>query len=294
MMHQKNVKLYWSDTGFTLVELLVAVAISGIVGVGIMSLYVNSSKTYESQTLVAEAQQNVRAGLDALVWDLRMAGYDPARIANTGIVSLDPDGNGIMDSIHFTADLNEDGNLIDADDSDGDGDTTEPDPNEDIVYSLYDSGSDDVYGNAISRLGRDTGGGNDPVAEYIQALGFAYAFDSNDDGELDADIGGRTHWAVIGANNNWWELDADNDDQITAADDTDNDNDINSIDTGIPAVLEDIRAVKIWLLASGSRQDRNAASEHAYVVGSAIVRPGNDSIRRRLLKTSVYCRNMGL
>ena len=274
--------------GFTLVEMLVAVVITGILGTGIMSLYVNSSRTYETQTLVSEAQQNVRAGLDALAWDIRMAGYDPTRDAGAGFLQAG------SDAIQVTMDLGDDsgagapdGDLTDA--------SSAPDPEENITYSLYASGTDDVYGNPIVRLGRDTnsGGGNSPVAEYIEDIGFAYAFDSNNDGVLDSDAGGRTHWAVIGGNGNWWELDADGDDQITVADDTNGDNSVNSIDTGIAADLNDIRAVKVWLLARTPRRDRNPAPSEDYIVGDQIFQSA-DGMRRRLLTTSIICKNMGL
>ena len=281
-------KTEYGENGFTFVELLVALALSAAIGTSIMTLYANSSKTYETQSLVSEAQQNARGGMDALVWDLRMAGYDPTREADAGFLQA---GNNI---IQFTMDLTDDGGT-----GEPDGDLTDTsgnaDPNENVTYGWYTSSAKDVYGNDIRRLGRKTGVSYEPVAEYIEAngLAFAYAFDSNDDGQLDTDAGGRIHWAQIGANDNWWELDANGDDQISVDDDTDGNGVLNTIDTGIVADLNDIRAVKIWLLMTSPRHDRGEEKQSAYLVGTNIV-TNEDNYSRRLLTTSVTCRNMGL
>ena len=53
----------------------------------------------------------------------------------------------------------------------GDGVTLQPDgdtndPNEDVTYSLY------VDGDGNRHLGRDTGGGNQPLARNVDALDF--------------------------------------------------------------------------------------------------------------------------
>lgn len=139
-----------SDQGFTITELLVAVLISGIVMTGIYSTYYSQQKSYVTQTEVAAMQQNLRAGMYYMEREIRMAGYDPTGNANAGIVTAD------SSSIRFTEDLN------------GDGDTN--DSNEDMTYSLYDSG-----GDGDNDLGRKVGGGsNQPVAENIDALNFVY------------------------------------------------------------------------------------------------------------------------
>ncbi len=295
--------------GFTLVEMLVALVIFGVVGTGIMSLYVNSSATYESQNLVAEAQQNVRAAVESIAFDLRNAGYNPtgAAIPNLGFVQA---GTNIL---QVTMDLSDDAGTIEPRNPDGDlslgGLGVTADPNENLTYSLYNAAVNDIYGNPISRLGRNTGAGNDPVAEYIHAIGFAYAFDSDGDGALDFDNNGtpadltddRIYWAIQdpAGSGTWFELDATGDGLITPADDTDSDNVINSVqalDAGgnaIPVDLDDIRAVKIWVLATPPRRERSYTSTQSYVVGNQVLTP-NDAYRRRLLTTTVVCRNMGL
>ncbi len=293
----------YNSSGFTLIEMLVAMVITTILGIAIMTLYIRNSRTYSVQTQVAEAQQNVRAGIESIVFDLRNAGYNPTGSTISGLGFVQAGTN----VIQVTMDLSDDAGTLEPRAPDGDITTATgaSDPNENVTYRLYNSGTNDAYGNSIIRLGRDTnnGGAIVPVAEYIDTVGFAYAFDSDDDGELDFDNNStpadtsddRIFWAIQdpAGGGTWFELDADADDQITAADDTDGDGTINSVDTGIAVDLSDIRAVKIWVLGRTSRKDKNYTSSQSYVVGNQVKTP-TDNFHRRLLMTVVTCRNMGL
>jgi type IV pilus assembly protein PilW len=64
-------------SGFTLVELIVVVAILGIFGGAIYTLFQTSNRTYVVQDHVVAMQQDARYGLDYLGDNMRMAGYDP-------------------------------------------------------------------------------------------------------------------------------------------------------------------------------------------------------------------------
>lgn len=66
-----------TTSGFTLVELIVVVAILGIFGGAIYTLFQTSNRTYVVQDHVVAMQQDARYGLDYLVDNMRMAGYDP-------------------------------------------------------------------------------------------------------------------------------------------------------------------------------------------------------------------------
>ncbi len=63
--------------GFTLVELLVALVIGSIIVIGLSSAYTSQQRINQSQDQIVEMQQNLRAGLDMMIRELRMAGYDP-------------------------------------------------------------------------------------------------------------------------------------------------------------------------------------------------------------------------
>ena len=61
--------------GFTLVELLVVLAIVSIVMGGIYSVFIRSNQVYISQEEVVAAQQEARSALDMLGREIRMAGF---------------------------------------------------------------------------------------------------------------------------------------------------------------------------------------------------------------------------
>ena len=139
-----------SNQGLTLIELMIAMTVFLLVLGGIYSTFQSQHKSYLMQEEVAAMQQNIRAAMFYMTREIRMAGCDPTGNAGAGIVTAN------ANSLSFTEDVRGD-----ADDSDPDGATN--DPNESIVYSL--SGNN---------LVRDTGGGNQVVAENIDALDFVY------------------------------------------------------------------------------------------------------------------------
>jgi type IV pilus assembly protein PilW len=200
--------------------------------------------------------------------DIRIAGYDPSELADAGIVSAGPN------SINFTFDIN-DGIDNDADgtvDEIGepiinDGDVT--DANENITYSI------------------DTTDADNP--DYIDEVGFAYAFDNNGDDQVDISGGGFIIWAI----------DSDGDDKLDLSLDTNDDGVIDTNDNPAGVALASqvdisrIRAVKIWLLARTARVDRSFTNSTIYVVSDQQLQY-NDNFRRRLLTTAISCRNMTL
>ena len=142
--------------GFTLIELLVVIAVAGVLLAAVAMTYRTQQRSYIVQEHVAATQQNLRAAKYLLEKELRMAGCDPSQSAGARIVLA------TANSINFTMDIN------------NNADTGFPngalgDPNENVTYVLYDSG-----GDGDNDLGRNTGGGNQLVAENIDALDFVY------------------------------------------------------------------------------------------------------------------------
>ncbi len=148
-----------SEKGFTLVELMIAMAAALIVLGAIINAFLSQSKSYEQQAQIIEMQENARAGIQMMTRELMMAGYDPTGNAGAGIVLAE------SDNIQFTADLDGDGCT---DGSDG-----STDSNEDVTCAL------DTTDNQLTRKGT-TGGNADPLAENIQGLVFTY-YDGNND-----------------------------------------------------------------------------------------------------------------
>ena len=64
--------------GFTLVETLIAAALFSVVITGVYVLYTTMQSTLSRGELKSDLQQNARVGLDRMVQEIRMAGYDPS------------------------------------------------------------------------------------------------------------------------------------------------------------------------------------------------------------------------
>ena len=272
-----------SQKGFTLVEVMIALLLSGIVSASIYSAYQAQQRSYVAQNQVTEMQQNQRVALDNIARNLRMAGYSPGdtvdvfRLLNiqSGVNFVMHDGSNIQfDSIQFTADLDEDGIL---------------DPTETITYSLYDHpATDPTASDGISDLAINTGGGRQLVAESIDTLGFAYAFDEDNDGEIDLSAGGNVIWAI----------DSDNDNDLDTILDTNDDGVIDINDTAGGAALaggspdiSQIRSVRIWILVRAKQADTNFNNSITYVIADRRVTP-NDNVRRRLVEYTLFFRNI--
>jgi type IV pilus assembly protein PilW len=178
----KRIRISKSEKGFTLVEILVAVAISGVVMAGIYSAYYTQQRSYEVQEQLVAVQQNLRAAMYFMEREIRMAGLDPTRDAGAAIIAA------LSNDLQFTEDVSDDI----TDDDDGDGDTRD-DPDgiiqteqENIRYYLEDGKlrratikKDPPYDPIVQTL-----------SENIEALDFVY---------LDAD-GGVISTPVSAAN----------------------------------------------------------------------------------------------
>ena len=81
--------------GFSLIELLVSMAMLGIVMTAIYSTYKSQQNSYVAQEQVVEMQQNLRAGFYMLGKDMRMAGFNPNKAFNVGgfVTQLPDDGS---------------------------------------------------------------------------------------------------------------------------------------------------------------------------------------------------------
>jgi prepilin-type N-terminal cleavage/methylation domain-containing protein len=66
-----------SDKGYTIIELLIGMAIVGIVVAGIYNLVISSSRTYLAQNATVEMQSDGRAAMDFLTRELRQAFDNP-------------------------------------------------------------------------------------------------------------------------------------------------------------------------------------------------------------------------
>ena len=111
IVSQKN-----SHRGFTLVEMVMVLAISTIVLAAMYSVFTIANKNFTTQNAAANVQQNLRSAIGLMARDIRVAGLDPTGSDNFGITyasqtkirftmdSIDSgsgDFNGIVDEANF-------------------------------------------------------------------------------------------------------------------------------------------------------------------------------------------------
>ena len=243
-----------NQRGFTLVELLVALAVAGIVMSAVYLMYQSQLQTNATQMAVVEMNQHARAALMLLEREIRVAGVDPTGNAYAGFVITNPN------EIQFTMDSG--GGATDGIDNDKDGQTDEgdewydadlDDPNENIRYRLWaDGGVDcDADNNGIAdsfpcSLCRDTGGGLQRVADNVQALNFVYLDNAGDPTVTAADIRAVQVTLVVRSDN--------------------------------PVLMRD-------------QTDRTV---YTNLQGTTILPAQNDTIRRIMLSTEIRVRNTGI
>jgi type IV pilus assembly protein PilW len=223
------------NSGVTLTELLIALALTGIVAGAIYNIFISQGKAYTIQSEVAEMQQNLRAGIFMMEREIRMVGYDPTRAADAQILTAAPG------QLEFTADLN--------------GDGVTDDPNEHMIYTLYDTDADGTS-DALGRNDVNSGAGTQLLAENIDQLNYVYL-----DGSRNAlnDMATSVDPAVLP--------------------------DIRSIQVTMVARSG----------AIDSNYTDNETYQNQNPGGSEVIytAPG-DNFRRRLLSTEIKCRNLGL
>jgi type IV pilus assembly protein PilW len=137
-----------TNNGFTIIELLIAIAIMGIIIGALFSFSIAQRKYFSVQAQISEMTQNTRAAMDMIGGELAMAGYRPS--------DLTPVFSGIPYSdsqLQIYAEFN--------------GNNVRDDTYENITYT-YDSGEKQIKRNT------NRGGGNQTFSENIQSFTFEY------------------------------------------------------------------------------------------------------------------------
>lgn len=154
-MPKKNLN---GDGGFTLIEFLIAMAITTVVLGATVALAASIQQAYTADLDDVAVEQEVRYALDWVARYVRSAGSNPYSCAVFQPIWLDPNGNGADDDVRVQADINP-----------PDGDCT--DSEEDVTIAL------DPVARVITL---DTGAGavamTDPIITNLQ---FTYLNDAH-------------------------------------------------------------------------------------------------------------------
>jgi len=71
----QTTRIIKNKKGVTLIELLIALIISALLIAGIYKTFIGQQKTYIVQEQVVDMQQNLRAGINKMIREIRMAGF---------------------------------------------------------------------------------------------------------------------------------------------------------------------------------------------------------------------------
>jgi type IV pilus assembly protein PilW len=141
-----------SSQGYTLIEVLMALGLSLLTISAVYSLYIQELKTQGVRENILDMQQQARVVVDLVSREIMMAGYDPRGVNRDTDLTNDFDGITYdPDKLSISADLNGNGIISDA--------------NESIIF---------VHDAAAHMLRRNTGGGNQPFGEDIEAFVIDY------------------------------------------------------------------------------------------------------------------------
>jgi prepilin-type N-terminal cleavage/methylation domain-containing protein len=153
---KKHRRVLRSSAGFTMVEMLMALAIFSIAFGTIYKSFEHLTRSTTKENVRAGTQQGARISVDFMVQDIRLAGLNPLGTPGIGLQAISPD------SIQFTMDANFDGD--------------DDDTFEDITYALTGSGT----------LMQTNHLGAEVLIDNVTSLNFTY-LDSDDQTTSDLD-----------------------------------------------------------------------------------------------------------
>lgn len=320
---ERFLTLQGDQGGFTIVELMVGMVVGAFVSVFILGSYFHIAKIANNERQQSTMQVNQRGSIEDLEVGVRMAGYNPqdcpAAICNFGVVDVrrysvndewtastpcdvgsippaclagQPQLAGSPTFTVISDNLTAPNGALDATDTF-------------ISYRLFDEAN-----NGSTSLARDQATGlqnwtttcvlpREVLADNIEAIAFAYAFDNDGDGLLDRTAANNIIWAIDSDNDNDldFNLDANDDGFINLLDDEGSGPDPDGSSGGNKVIdggdwsglgnlgadvpLGAIQAIKVWILARADRPTKNYLNDHLeYVVGNRLMSGLNGDFAR--------------
>ena len=143
-----------NSAGFTLVELLIALALGLVVLTSVSNAFISQRKTYDAQEQMTEMIQGTRAVMEIITREVKLAGFDPQKgiSGHTNVAGIPYSAT----QLELRADL------------DGDGTASASDSNELIIYTH------DGTNLELDRNAGQAWSGARLLAENIQAFTFTY------------------------------------------------------------------------------------------------------------------------
>jgi len=159
-----EIKTKFNTKGVTLIELLVALVIGGIIIAGIYRVLIAQSKAYVVQDQIVETQQNIRIAMEILLRDLRMTGFNgdntpltPYITPGTNNITIFYQQNGAVRQVSYLVD-----------------------------------GNSRLMRSQVPPDSPPSEAGGDPILTDVNALNFTYGIDTDEDGIVN-------NWVSAGA-----------------------------------------------------------------------------------------------
>lgn len=144
--------------GFTVTELVLALAIMMIIITAMVSLLISLNEAFVVQNVTAGVQQVTRSGINILTRSIRMAGLNPLRINQVGILEAS------VNKIRFEHDTNGNGII-------------EIGQNEDVAYLLNGN-------HQLIRQKDDSSRSNKSLIDHVNTLKFKYFNRDNEETKI--------------------------------------------------------------------------------------------------------------
>ena len=154
-----------SKTGFTMIELLVALSISSILIAAAYRTFTSQHKVYHVQNEVMEMQQSVRVAMDILVRDIRMAGFN-STVSLSNPITINPVEEGIQNGTDSIA-VQYQHNGVERT----------------LTYFVDDDASEPHLIRKVTEGGNDLSAS--PLSNNIRDLQLSYGLDVDSDGIMD-------------------------------------------------------------------------------------------------------------
>ena len=159
--------------GFTIIEIIIAVAISSVLVTAVYQTFHSQQRSYALQSEAAAMEQNLRGGLYLLTKELRSAGYNPNQATTNDFrfVKSFPAPNNSVVAVNYATDHSKVAFTLDTCNKDDVCGVIEPDKNEQIAYRFIDAQKGlERFNSSVKQW--------EIVASNIDAVYFRY-FDQN-------------------------------------------------------------------------------------------------------------------